>query len=128
MPSDLGIDDEFPLWESGVRHFTDYYALWDSVRNANSLITLFDPDLEVALLNCLLDIAEHTGWLPDAWVAGHSAQIQGGSSADILLCEAALKGLSGIHYEQALRFMRKITRSNRPTRGCTVGISLIIAT
>ncbi len=114
MPSDLGIDDEFPLWESGVRHFTDYYALWDSVRNANSLISLFDPELEVALLNCLLDIAEHTGWLPDAWVAGHSAQIQGGSSADILFCEAVLKGLPSIDYEQALHFMRKNNEVESP--------------
>ena len=63
--------------ESGVRHYTDLYALWDSVRNANSLITLLDPQLEVDILNCLLDIADHTGWLPDAWIMGHSAMIQG---------------------------------------------------
>jgi predicted alpha-1,2-mannosidase len=107
MPSDLGIDDENPLWKSGVRHFTDYYALWDSVRNANSLISLFDPELEVDMLNCLLDIAEHTGWLPDAWIAGHSAMIQGGSSADVLICEAALKDFKGIDYEKALKKMRK---------------------
>jgi predicted alpha-1,2-mannosidase len=107
MPSDLGVDDEHPLWHSGVRHFSDFYALWDSVRNANSLITLIDPELEVDLLNCLLDIAEHTGWLPDAWIAGHSAMIQGGSSADILFCEAALKELPGIDYGKALHYMRK---------------------
>lgn len=107
MPSDLGIDEENNLWKSGIRHFTDYYALWDSVRNANSLISLFDPELEVDMLNCLLDIASHTGWLPDAWVAGHSAMIQGGSSADILICEAALKEFKGIDYESALLKMRK---------------------
>jgi len=107
MPSDLGIDDEFHLWKSGVRHFSDYYCLWDSVRNANSLITLFNPQREIDLLNCLLDIAEHRGWLPDAWIAGHSAQIQGGSSADILLCEAAINGLSGIDFKKALHYMRK---------------------
>ncbi len=107
MPSDLGIDDEFHLWTSGVRHFTDYYCLWDSARNANSLITLLDPQLEVDMLNCLLDVAAHNGWIPDAWIAGHSAHIQGGSSADALICEAALKGLSGIDYEKALLQMRK---------------------
>jgi len=107
MPSDLGIDDEHAFWHSGVRQFTDIYCLWDSVRNANSFLSLFDPDFEVALLNSLLDIADHTGWLPDAWIAGHGAQIQGGSSADILFCEAALKGLTGIDYEKALGYMRK---------------------
>ncbi len=114
MPSDLGVDDENAYWESGVRHFTDYYCLWDSVRNANSLIGLFDPELECAMLNCLLDVADHIGWLPDAWIAGHSAQIQGGSSADILLCEAALKGLTGIDYEKALRAMRKNNEVESP--------------
>jgi predicted alpha-1,2-mannosidase len=107
MPGDLGIDDVFPSWHSGVRQFTDFYCLWDSVRNANSLLSLFDPQMEVAFLNCLLDIADHVGWLPDAWIAGHAAQIQGGSSADILFCEAALKGLAGIDYEKALGYMRK---------------------
>lgn len=107
MPGDLGVDDEFDRWISGRRHFNDYYALWDSVRNANSLLTLMDPSFHADSLNCLLDIAEHTGWLPDAWIAGHSAQIQGGSSADILFCEAASKGLEGVDYEKALAFMRK---------------------
>jgi predicted alpha-1,2-mannosidase len=114
MPSDLGIDDENAFWHSGVRHFTDYYCLWDSVRNANSLIGLFDPELEVAMLNGLLDVAGHTGWLPDAWIAGHSAQIQGGSSADILLCEAAVKGFTGIDYQKALLAMRKNNEVESP--------------
>jgi predicted alpha-1,2-mannosidase len=107
MPSDLGIDDEFGQWNSGKRHFTDFYCLWDSVRNANSLLTLLAPEIEVDQLNCLLDVADKTGWLPDAWIAGHSAHAQGGSSADILICEAALKGLKGIDYGKALLQMRK---------------------
>jgi predicted alpha-1,2-mannosidase len=84
------------------------------VRNANSFLSLIDPQFEVALLNCLLDIAAHIGWLPDAWIAGHSAQIQGGSSADILFCEAALKVLPGIDYEKALDFMRKNNEVESP--------------
>ena len=107
MPSDLGIDDEFDRWKSGVRHFTDFYCLWDSVRNANSLIGLMMPQMEAALLNCLLDIGEKTGWIPDAWIAGHRAFMQGGSSADILFAEAALKGIEGIDYPRALAQIRK---------------------
>jgi predicted alpha-1,2-mannosidase len=114
MPADLGVDDEFPEWHSGVRHFSDYCCLWDSVRNANSLIGLFDPGLEVDMLNCLLDVADHVGWLPDAWLAGHSAMVQGGSSADILICEAALKGLTGIDYERALGRMRRNNEVESP--------------
>jgi len=110
MPSDLGVDDENPGWRSGVRQYNDFYCLWDSVRNANALLTLVDPEREVSILNALLDIADHTGWLVDAWIAGHSAFIQGGSSADILFCEAKLKGLSGVDYGKALDYMLKNSR------------------
>lgn len=114
MPSDLGVDDEYSYWKSGIRHFSDFYCLWDSVRNANSLIGLFDPELEVDFLNCILDVAEHRGWFPDAWISGHSAFIQGGSSVDVLFCEAAMKGLKGIDYEKALKYMRKNNELESP--------------
>ncbi|MEM6757530.1 MAG: GH92 family glycosyl hydrolase [Planctomycetota bacterium] len=114
MPSDLGIDDEFGGWDSGVRQFADLYCLWDSVRNANGLLTLIDPDLQRDILNCLLDIADRTGWLPDAWVSGHAAMVQGGSSADVMLAEARLKGLGGIDYAKALHHMRRNAETPPP--------------
>ena len=114
MPSDLGVDDEFPLWRSGVRHFSDYYCLWDSVRNANGLLALLWPQRQAEQLNCLLDVAAHTGWLPDAWIAGHSAHVQGGSSADALFCEAVLKTLPGIDAAAALKQCRKNNEVESP--------------
>ena len=107
MPSDLGVDDEFHLWKSGVRQFTDVLCLWDSVRNANSFLALIEPEFSRDLMNAFLDIYDHTGWLPDAWVNGHSAWIQGGSSADVILSEYAQKGIAGIDYKKALRATRK---------------------
>jgi predicted alpha-1,2-mannosidase len=114
LPSDLGVDDEFPSWRSGVRHFSDFYCLWDSVRNANSLIALFDPELAADFLNCLLDVGEKTGWTPDAWIAGHSAFLQGGCSAINLAGEAALKNLPGIDYARALRLLRREAEQTSP--------------
>lgn len=114
MPSDLGVDDEHEAWTSGVRQFTDFYCLWDSVRNANSLLALIDPDLERDFCNALLDVAEHTGWLPDAWIAGNSARIQGGTSAAILIAEAYEKGIEGIDYPKALELIRKDAESSSP--------------
>ena len=107
MPSDLGTGNEFDKWPTERRHFSEFYCLWDSVRNANSLLMLIAPELQRDMLNCLLDIAENRGWLPDAWITGHSTKVQGGSSADILFNEAKLKGLDGIDYQRALNFMRK---------------------
>ena len=68
---------------------------------------LFAPELQRDMLNCLLDVAKHIGWLPDAWITGYSTKVQGGSSADILFNEAALKQISGIDYASALGYMRK---------------------
>ncbi len=107
QPTDMGIDDENPAWQSGKRQFWDYYCLWDSIRNANSLYALFAPELHKDMVNGLIDVAEHTGWLPDAWIAGHHAYAQGGCSCDILIAESAAKNIAGIDYEKGLSFMRK---------------------
>ncbi len=114
MPGDLGVDDENPWWHSNHRQFTDFYCLWDSVRNANSLLMLIEPQLSTDMMNSLLDIADHTGWITDAWIAGHSAQIQGGCSADVLFTEFAGKDIPDINYSAALKQMVK-TRCQQPS-------------
>jgi predicted alpha-1,2-mannosidase len=104
MPTDLGTDEN-PWWNSPTKNFTDYYCFWDSVRNANSFFLLARPELQAAMLRDQLDIAAHIGWFPDAWIAGHSAQVQGGSSTDVVFAEAALKGIEGVDFRQALALM-----------------------
>lgn len=107
LPTDLGVDDEDPHRHSGRRSFTDFYCLWDSIRNANSFFHLFDPALSAEMMNSLLDIADATGWLPDAHIAGHHAYMQSACAADILFAEAALKGVPGVDYANALRHCRR---------------------
>lgn len=102
MPTDLG-QHENPWWHSPSRNFTDYYCLWDSVRNANSLLMLIKPALQAAMVEDLLDVGRHRGWLPDAWIAGHGAHVQGGISASIVVAEAGAKQLGGIDYRAALQ-------------------------
>lgn len=129
MPTDRGIDDELEYWSSGVRHFSEFYCIWDSVRNANSLFALIDPELHRDMLNCLLDIGDHVGWLPDAWIASRIAHAQGGCGADILFAEAALKGFEGIDYEKALKYMRKNAEvdSQDPNRRGRIGRAEYVA-
>ena len=107
MPADLGTDHDFPYWRSGVRHYTDYYCFWDSCRCANSLFALIDPDLFADMMQCVLDIADHRGRLPDSWIAGEYGFSQGGSTAGVVFAEAAQKSIPGIDYEKALGHMRK---------------------
>lgn len=105
MPTDLGVDEQNPYWKSGVRQFTDIYCLWDSVRNANSLLFFLEPGVSRDLLNALVDIGEHTGWIPDANIACRNAYMQSGGSAPILFREAALKGITGVDYRKALELL-----------------------
>jgi len=107
MPGDLGVDDEFPLWHSGVRQFNDFFCLWDSCRNANGFLGLCYAPLQRDFVNCLVDVGKHTGWLFDAWISFHHGFQQGGCSADLLLSEAALRHLPGINYTEALRLARQ---------------------
>ena len=106
-PTDLGVDEEHPFWQSGVRQYTDFYCLWDSIRNANSLWHLLAPELSSSIMNALLDTAEHLGWIPDAYVACQPAYQQSACAADILFSEAMRKGLPGVDYARALHFCRR---------------------
>lgn len=114
MPTDLGTDDENPFWHSGLRHFTDFYCLWDSVRNANSFHHLFFPSLSSDICNALLDIAEHSGWLPDAHIAGHAAFMQSACAADIVLTEALAKSVPGLDPRRILKWVRKNAEAPSP--------------
>lgn len=114
LPTDLGVDEENPYWKSGVRQFTDFYCLWDSVRNANSFFHMFYPSLSRDFMNALIDIAEHIGWLPDAYIANQYAYMQSACACDILFSEAAIKGVPGVDYKKALQYMKKNNEVSTP--------------
>jgi len=88
-------------------YYDDYYALWDTYRTSLPLITLLDPDRERDIVNALLTIYRHDGYLPDARSGNSNGRTQGGSNAEIVLADAFVKGLDGIDYELALEAMRK---------------------
>ena len=88
-------------------YYDDYYALWDTYRTSLPLITLLDPARELDIVNALLTIYRHDGFLPDARSGNSNGRTQGGSNAEIVLANAFAKGLEGIDYEEALRAMLK---------------------
>ena len=118
MPTDLSGDN--PLWKSDAPHFWDYYCLWDTFHCANSLYTLIAPEQHAAMIQSLIDIYQHRGWIPDAWTGGDFAAIQGGSNGDAVLGEAILKELKGVDARLAYEAIRKDATVNSPdgnTRG-----------
>jgi predicted alpha-1,2-mannosidase len=99
MPVDL--TGENPMWTSAAPNYGDFYTLWDTFRSSNPLLTLIDQEHEVAIVNSLLDIAEHDGYLPDGRSGNFTGVTQGGSDADMVVADAYVKHLPGIDYAKA---------------------------
>ncbi len=114
-PRDITGDN--PKWTSDKPHFWDYYCIWDTYRAANPLLMLIAPEIQSRMIECMLDIYKHRGWLADAWIAGDFAQLQGGTNGDVLLTEAILKDIGGFDYELAYEAMKKNATVNSDNPG-----------
>jgi predicted alpha-1,2-mannosidase len=105
MPTDR--TGENPEWTSEAPYYDDYYAIWDTFRTLNPLLTLISPSREVEIVQSLIDIYEHDRYLPDARSGNANGRTQGGSNADVVIADAHAKGLESIDYETALQGMLK---------------------
>ena len=76
MPHDL--TGENVWWESDEPHYEDYYCLWDTFRTLHPLLTLIQPERQRDMVRSLIDTYVHTGWMPDARIAGANGMTQGG--------------------------------------------------
>ena len=92
---------------STTPYYDDYYAIWDTYRTSMPLLTLIDEDRQRDMVNSLLNIYQHDGYLPDARSGNWNGRTQGGSNAEIVLADAFAKGMKGIDYELALQAMVK---------------------
>ena len=103
MPADR--TGENPLWNGPQPYYDDFYAIWDTFRSSNPLITLLAPERETAIVNALIDIYKHDGYLPEARSGNANGRTQGGSNAEVLIADAYVKHLPGIDYQQGLAAM-----------------------
>ncbi len=105
MPHDL--TGENVWWQSTEPHYEDFYTLWDTFRTLHPLFTLIQPERQRDMVRSLIDTYRHTGWLPDARIAGSNGMTQGGSNGDVLIADAIVKGLAGIDYQTAYQALVK---------------------
>jgi predicted alpha-1,2-mannosidase len=105
MPHDL--TGENVWWQSNLPHYEDFYTLWDTFRTLHPLFTVIEPERQTAMVQSLLDTYAHTGWLPDARIAGANGLTQGGSNGDVLLADALVKHLPGIDANLAYAAAKK---------------------
>ncbi len=98
---------ENPLWKSNEPYYDDYYAIWDTYRTTNPLLTIIDPDVQRDMIRSMIDIYRFDGYMPDARSGNVNGRTQGGSNCDIVIADAFVKGLKGIDYATAFKAMIK---------------------
>ncbi|TDZ36429.1 putative secreted glycosidase [Colletotrichum spinosum] len=94
-------------WDSGVPYFDSHYCIWDSFRARHPLLTVIDRQAQAQMVNSLLDIYKHEGWLPDCRMSLCKGWTQGGSNADVVLVDAYVKNLTSIDWKVALEAITK---------------------
>ena len=112
MPHD--VSGENAWWKSDEPHYEDYYTLWDTFRTQDPLLTVIQPDRARDIVRSMVDTFRHTGWMPDARIAGSNGLTQGGSNGDVLVADAIVKGLRGIDYQAAYQALVKNAESDSP--------------
>ncbi|WP_010545267.1 GH92 family glycosyl hydrolase [Sphingomonas elodea] len=105
MPHDL--TGENVWWQSAEPHYEDFYTLWDTFRTVHPLLTLIQPERQRGMIRSLIDTYAHTGWMPDARIAGGNGMTQGGSNGDVVIADAVVKGLGGFDIAQAYQALVK---------------------
>ncbi len=105
MPHDLSGENVW--WRSRQPHYEDFFTLWDTFRTQQPLLRLIEPARAAAMVRSLLDTYVHTGWLPDARIAGNNGLTQGGSNADVVIADAIVGRLRGFDYRTAYRALLK---------------------
>ncbi len=105
MPHDLSGENAW--WASSEPHYEDFYTLWDTFRTLHPLLTVIQPQRQRDMIRSLLDTYSHTGWLPDARIAGANGLTQGGSNGDVLIADAVVKGLGGFDSALAYEAIKK---------------------
>jgi len=105
QPSDR--TGENPLWPGNAPYYDDFYCIWDTYRTSNPFIGLIAEDKQSEIVNALINIYEHEGFLPEGRSGNSNGRTQGGSNADMLLAEAILKDFKGVNYEKAYEAMLK---------------------
>jgi len=98
---------ENPRWISPMPYYDDFYTLWDTFRSSAPLLTLLDPARQIDIVNAMLNIYQHDGYLPEGRSGDCNGRTQGGSNGEVVIADAYAKGLPGINYRLALEAMLK---------------------
>lgn len=98
-----GFDGEVHVAEGFDYHAN--FSMWDTYRTTHPLLNLIEPDRQREMVLSLMAAADQGGYLP-RWPMGYGyTNSTVGSPADVVLADAALKGIDGVDWELAYEMM-----------------------
>jgi len=105
MPRDRSGD--IPGYGDDVPMIDDHYAIWDTWRTLYPLYTLIKPDMVTKTVNSFIARHARTDYVRDTFVAGVDMNPQqGGDDVDNIICDAYVKGMSGIDWDKAYQVVK----------------------
>lgn len=99
-----GFDKEVHELDYDGDYYTDF-SLWDTFRNTHPLYVLLYPERQADMLRSLVKMLEQGGYLPK-WAQGIGyTNCMVGTSADMVVADSVLKGLTDFDVEAAYESM-----------------------
>lgn len=94
--------------------FNNYtiFSLWDTYRALNPLYTIIQPERTNDIINSMLAIYQQQGKLPIWHLEGCESNLMPGISGVQVVCEAYLKGFTGIDKQLAFEAVKASTMRN----------------
>ncbi|KAI0319725.1 glycoside hydrolase family 92 protein [Amylostereum chailletii] len=89
VPADY--TNENPNWNSTEPYYDSFYCNWDTYRTLYPLMSLHDPNRFAQIVQGMINIQQHEGWIPECRGATQQQWIQGGSDGDPILGEFFVK-------------------------------------
>ncbi len=107
-----GMDKEVHRAE-GFRYYTDF-SMWDTFRTLHPLISLIAPDYQRDFNMSLLAMYKDGGYIPKWPLGSNYTGCMIGTSADVVIADSYLKGITGFDIELAYRGLMKTALGPTP--------------
>lgn len=87
--------------------YYDDFSMWDTYRALHPLLNIIDPKRSGDMVQSLVVKAQAGGWMPifPCWNSYTAAMI--GDHCAITIADAAVKGITGVDYNEAYRYLHK---------------------
>ncbi len=109
-----------PRFATNKPSYDSLYCIWDSARTIHPLWALLAPRAQGEVIEAIVEIQKHEGWLPDCRMSTNQGFTQGGSNAEMMLSDSYVKSILAddkSFWESALQAMLKDARVEPPSWG-----------